>query len=798
MGSHRHPETIMKTAIAILALSVSASAQVYVLTVGPTPNPHITPSVSLSTAGTVNLSLAPDYRVWAAPNGALDCISGPCSYTAKSGGAAISGLYGTGTGDQRWYADTDSPDSFNTFAWSDGGSPTSGSLQMGLHSNQGGAVSFSVPADLQSQTLNFWITQRSVPANFTTTYHLSDGSVADTTIVTPAVAGSDGRAHLLYSVDFAARSNGHFMVVTFSSDAGINNTLFHAATILHPSVTPNTYIPEISTRLPNLQEIVQFVKATDYVYLPDGYNWTGNMIVPSGVHIRTSVSLATSTPTAATGQRVKTTEVKASITSNTNDAAIKILSGTSNVSIDGVEINGNQSLTFQLVTVAQTTFDPLASISTLPSNISITHCYIHGHGVVVASDGNSASIPFQYNVGVYGDANGMLIADSVITGFVMNNQEANAINVRVGTGIAIVNNELDSNGENMFFFLGDYNHSNPPVFGSTGLQPANSRFTGNYAHKDPNYQLVSKTKNLLEIKNGTGIRVDHNLFEYSFEGVFSQGQHGNCVAVANRTWFSGSSPPQIGATWAATNNVEVDHNISRHCGVAISLQGVYDDNWGAGGPGTTDAAILANATTAGVGRSHDVNIHENYMDDVSAVWVYPTTGPRWNNAVHYPAMCIRGSGSDNFTIRNNTCNVPYNLGDVLASGTYFGIAYPSHTIGGNDTSGWETSVSSGLTTAGSPILNRVIDNNILPFEFTGGGVVGLPVMDTNNTTFTNNNIQNTYYSSWASDLATQNSAHPGKWTGNTLPPTAPSSTQGVGTGTAALLAGEAAIRAGNR
>lgn len=811
----------MKTIIVVLLFSATAFAQIYVrqgLTVGPTPNPHITPSVSLSTAGTVNLSASPDWRMWGTTLNALDCIYGPCSGTGKLAGNSISGLYSTGGGDNRFYADTDSPDSFNTFAWSDGRAPASGSLQMGLHSNAGGTVSFSVPADLPAQTLNFWITQKQ-PGNLTTTYHLSDGSVSDVTIVTPVTMGGDGRAHLLYAVDYAARSNGHFMVVTFSSDsAGVNNnTLWHAATLSRSLITPNTYVPEVSARLPNLQEMVAFAKAADVVSLPAAYTYPGGHVYSGydgggGTYIEGGLLTITSGPLTLRGasvnlpdgQRVLKTEPTASITAISGDCGLRIITGAHDVTVDGIEFKTDPGFSgdnYQLVCIQQALFDPLSDISTLPANIKFSHNYIHGRDITYDPVTFTAALHGNNNVGIYIDGNGVTVSDNVIVDFFFDTRETNGVNCRLCNNSMVSNNEVLSIGENIFYFLGSYNPSNPPSpTQSTGvLMPKNGRITRNYIHKDLRYQVppLVRTKNLIEIKNGHDIRADNNVLYYSFEGVYSEGQHGNCLALGNRQ-VTGDA---INLPSTVTHNIEADHNILRHCGAGISMQAIYDDHWGTGSQLFDDPTVLANALAAGAARSGNFNLHDNYMTDIDGyLWSSTTTAPRYSlngggGPNFQPGICFRGTAGDNVTIRNNVCEIPYNVGDVLASGTYLGLAYPSHTVGGNEMVGYHSQSASNGAASGGPAVNRVIDNNIFPADFLYDGLHTMNTTD-NVTTFTNNCIHNVV-TDWSA-LSTLNASFPGKWAGN-ITSGACTSTQGLGTaGLAMLLAGEAAIVAGNR
>jgi hypothetical protein len=213
------------------------------------------------------------------------------------------------------------------------------------------------------------------------------------------------------------------------------------------------------------------------------------------------------------------------------------------------------------------------TIDELPQFIQFDRCYIHSFALNVVSLHGMCLWTLACDV-----------CNCYVSGFNGHTGDAQAIQC-IGSGpYNIINNYIEGSTENLFFGRGDFspptaNNGNPPGAGSTGtsqtLVQYNSivkndawRFkSGSFiapAGGSPNYFC----KNLLEVKNGKNITIDHNFMMNSFDEF---DQHGTATGV-NLINYHGA-----GSGWEHAENITWSNNvISTTCAgayLAFTFQG---------------------------------------------------------------------------------------------------------------------------------------------------------------------------------------------------------------------------------
>jgi len=240
----------------------------------------------------------------------------------------------------------------------------------------------------------------------------------------------------------------------------------------------------------------------------------------------------------------------------------------------------------------------------LPHDIIVDRCYLHGDPVLGGRRG----------VALNGKS--LAVIDSYLADFKEVGADSQAILGVNGPGpFKIVNNHLESAGENVMFGGGD-----PAIH---DLVPSDIEIRHNYFFKplswrkgDPSYAGTQwSIKNLFELKNARRVLVDGNVFE----NIWLADQAGFAVQLTVRNQY-GRAP------WSTIEDVIFTRNIVRHAGSGISILGTDDPN-----PSQSMKRVL---------------IRDNLFDDVS--------GARWGGSGRVFQILDYRVGTTDVVVEHNT------------------------------------------------------------------------------------------------------------------------------------------------
>ncbi|HEY1771771.1 MAG TPA: hypothetical protein VGH91_01115 [Gammaproteobacteria bacterium] len=195
------------------------------------------------------------------------------------------------------------------------------------------------------------------------------------------------------------------------------------------------------------------------------------------------------------------------------------------------------------------------TMDSLPHDIIIDRCYLHGDPVIGARRGIAMN------------ARSGAVVDSYISDIKKAGEDAQAIAGWNGPGpYKIVNNYLEAAGENVMFGGQD-----PTI---KDLVPSDIEVRGNHFAKqlawksgEPGYQGTNwQVKNIFELKNAQRVLVEGNLFEYNW----AQAQNGYSILFTVRDQ-DGSAP------WSVVQDVTFKDNVIRHVANGVNILGQDDD-----------------------------------------------------------------------------------------------------------------------------------------------------------------------------------------------------------------------------
>lgn len=207
-----------------------------------------------------------------------------------------------------------------------------------------------------------------------------------------------------------------------------------------------------------------------------------------------------------------------------------------------LEIGPNLSLPdrglVDLGTLGQTT------LSSVPYNINIDRCYIHG------SDAKGG------HRGVMLNTRNSRVTRSYINNLWEQGRDAQAILMANGPGpFAIEDNFLEASGENIMAGGAD-----PKV---PNLIPSDITIRRNYLTKRPAWKTKpGSVKNTLELKNAQRVLIEDNLIE----NTWADGQPGFILLLTVRNQDGG-------CPWCTVKDVEIRQNIIRHGAQGVSILG---------------------------------------------------------------------------------------------------------------------------------------------------------------------------------------------------------------------------------
>ncbi len=370
-----------------------------------------------------------------------------------------------------------------------------------------------------------------------------------------------------------------------------------------PAVTGNTYPVNAGG---NLQIAFNQAAAADptkthEVVLKAGATFTGNFTLPpraagTGWVIIRSSALG-GLPPEGTRATPAHAEFMPKIVSPNDAPVLQTAAGAHRYRFLGVEFTLAAGLKvhynmLQLGTASQNAIQ-------IPSHLILDRCYLHGHPGVEVQRGialNSASTA---------------VLDSTIADIHMVGTETQAIAGWNGPGpFKIVNNYLEGAGVNVLF--GGADPSIPNLVPSD-IELRHNHFSKPLSWKpnEPTYAGRRWTaKNLLEIKAGRRLRVDGNVFEYSW----ADAQEGWAIRVV-----LGSD------AYAAISDLTFTNNLVRHAAYGLDICG------------------NCSTATSVVSR---VLVQNNLFTDIS-----PT---RWTSYSGAGGALMLRSGARDITVRHNT------------------------------------------------------------------------------------------------------------------------------------------------
>ena len=493
---------------------------------------------------------------------------GPCATSRKVGGSGLVAAINGGRNDGWFYPF--SPGLVN-LTWTNGTNAPNG---VASHINN---TFFQLQAFAGTQTrVLTLVAGLAGGGTLVSNFHLTDGTTADTTDI-QTINGTGVR---VFTIRFNAASAGHQLVVTVSHTGG-ELLLYGAA--LSGELAPQPHFLQVTD---NLQAFVGAVTAGDTLVLPDGYSFTGHIVLPARldtgwVDIRSNLTLLP-------GQRVRPGEPKAVLISpdelpvlqndaSNADHASRPAHGWRFTGLEMTVNNTKAHLNYGLISF---TLANDATVKDISRDIIFEQCYIHG---------DSTS---DYVKGIVGNANNISVVDSYVGGFVSHFMEANSINIYSSAGpIRLINNYLEASAENVMI-----GGSGPDL--GPSLVPTNGLIQHNYFFKPLAWRgSPFIIKNLLEFKDGYNFIVDSNVFENNWE--------------ANQNGFALLLTPRTGQGGTPLNHVDTitfSNNILRHSGSGLNL-GLYDDQAKDSNGNTIPPSQLQ--------LVHDVTIRNNLFDDLS-------------------------------------------------------------------------------------------------------------------------------------------------------------------------------------
>jgi hypothetical protein len=366
----------------------------------------------------------------------------------------------------------------------------------------------------------------------------------------------------------------------------------------------------------NLQAALNASQPGDVIELPAGSTFVGNFTLPnkSGaawITVR-SVSYSRLPPP---GSRVSPRDEASmsKLVSPNSAPALSTAPRAHHYRLIGIEITTTSSVNFNLVLLES---PRQTSLGTVPTDIVIDRCYIHG------------TLEGEIRRGVALNGANLAVIDSYLSDFHQRDADTQAIAGWNGPGpFKIVNNYLEAAGENVIFGGAD-----PAIL---DLVPSDIEIRRNYFFKPLSWKIGEpeyakrpwRVKNLFELKNARRVLVEGNIFEHNW----AHAQNGFAILFTVRNQ-DGRAP------WSVVEDVTYVSNILRNTGSGINILGRDD--------------IQASQQT------RRILIKNNLFEDVN--------GSRW------------GGEGRLFQLLNGTANVIIEQNIGLPTGEFLTASPPPH------------------------------------------------------------------------------------------------------------------------
>ncbi len=300
----------------------------------------------------------------------------------------------------------------------------------------------------------------------------------------------------------------------------------------------------------DVQAALNAAQPGDVITLEAGATFTGPFTLPNKtgigwIIVRTSAPDSSLPPSGTRVTPSYRSALPKIVVGASSGHAIVAASGAHHFRFIGIELMAADGVTtFDVVQIGSGSD---RSTDTLPHDIIIDRCYIHG------LVGQAAKRGIALN------GNRLAVIDSYLSEFKDQSQDTQAIMGWNGAGpFKIVNNYLEATGENVMFGGADPSIRN--------LVPSDIEIRHNHFFKPTSWRGVwAAVKNLFELKNAQRVFVEGNIFENNWAAA----QAGWAIQFTVRN--------QDGrASWSTIEDVTFRKNIVRHAGSGLNILGTDD------------------------------------------------------------------------------------------------------------------------------------------------------------------------------------------------------------------------------
>src|SRR5881296_936851 len=302
----------------------------------------------------------------------------------------------------------------------------------------------------------------------------------------------------------------------------------------------------------DVQAALNVAQPGDVITLEAGATFTGSFTLPNKtgigwITVRTSAPDSSLPPSSTRVTPAYAAAMPKIVVGASSGHAIVAASGAHHFRLIGIELMAADGVT--TFDVVQLGTGSERSTDTLPHDIVIDRCYVHG----------LAGQPAKRGIALNGKF--LAVIDSYLADFKDQTQDAQAIEGWNGPGpFKIVNNYLEATGENVMFGGAD-----PSI---VNLVPADIEIRHNYFFKPTSWRGVwAAVKNLFELKNARRVLIEGNIFENNW--LAAQGGWAIQFTVRNQ---DGTAP------WSTIEDVTFQKNLVRHSGSGVNILAADDPN----------------------------------------------------------------------------------------------------------------------------------------------------------------------------------------------------------------------------
>ena len=300
----------------------------------------------------------------------------------------------------------------------------------------------------------------------------------------------------------------------------------------------------------DVQAALNVAQPGDVITLEAGATFTGSFTLPNKtgigwITVRTSAPDSSLPPSSTRVTPAYAAAMPKIVVGASSGHAIVAASGAHHFRLIGIELMAADGVT--TFDVVQLGTGSERSTDTLPHDIIIDRCYIHG----------LVGQPAKRGIALNGSR--LAVIDSYLSEFKDQSQDTQAIMGWNGPGpFKLVNNYLEATGENVMFGGADPSIRN--------LVPSDIEIRHNHFFKPTSWRNVwAAVKNLFELKNAQRVFVEGNVFENNWAAA----QAGWAVQFTVRNQ-DGRAP------WSTIEDVTFRKNIVRHAGSGLNILGTDD------------------------------------------------------------------------------------------------------------------------------------------------------------------------------------------------------------------------------